>query len=1136
MLQKPERRILVAFSLFAVLLMVHTGIGVGDELERGFRNPPRDARPHAYWLWLNGYLDEATARAELQAMKSAGIGGVLVFDMGARGDRSVQPPAGPAFLSPRWLTQFKESLDQAKRLALQVDLSVVSSWDLGGPWVEPKFASMGLYSTETTLSGGKALEVTLPFPAVPDGAPKSADGRPIYWQDIAVLGIHNAHRQPGHQFVFKLDPQGEHLLREIILDNGSLHPPDILAPSMTPTRDFSVAVSGTGYREKDFSEVVRGTLRATAGPQRFSLPAGTRARYVQLRLLSGHDPSRPRWTLGEFEVFDSNGTNLVAARAADRRRTGASLLRGSPALGYDSEWNLENLHDGETDGAAGVFASAGLPPLALDSLDDVTDITVLVDRQSRLRWNAPPGSWTILRYVCLNTGERLKVPSPASDGWATDHLNPEATQAHMDYVIARLRESLGDLAGSGLSNLYLASYEVRGPIWSPGFADEFERHRGYSMIRWLPALFGGQVTNDELTGRFLFDYRKTLGEVLIDAYYRVAREAAHAAGLTIKSEAGGPGPPVHNVPVDALLANSAVDEIQGEFWPYEPDADAMWVVKETAAAGHIYDRPRVHMEAFTSFEEWREGPQDLKPSADRVFCEGGNHMVWHTWSHGPPEAGKPGWAYLAGTHINRNVTWWPKVRPFLDYLARSSYLLQQGQFVADVLYYYGDGGYRFVGPRRNEPALGPGYDYDVANSDVILNRLSVRNGRLMLPDGTSYAVLVLPSGEDAHPDVLEKIEQLVAAGATVIGPRPIRAVGLEGYPGSDRRVREIASRLWGEIDGTAVQERRYGEGRIIQGIPLRDVLSGMGIPPDFTAPDALDYIHRKVGAADIYFVRNRSSDSVHADVSFRVRQLQPEFWNPVNGEIAPATAYRAVGSRVEVPVTLAPFGSVFVVFRRPATPDAISWVSNGAEVVVRDGKTVLQAEQDGEYEVVTAGGKRKAIRIAGIAPRVTLDGEWVVEFQQGLGAPERIRIAALKSWTQHPAPAVRFFSGTARYRKAFSIPDGWRRTHQRVRLDLGRLWTIGEAWLNGKSLGILWTAPFRVDCTEALRDGSNELVVEVTNTWYNRLIGDSRLPPEKRITRTNVQTSGGRPWADLEPVESGLMGPVQLIPLGEQNW
>jgi hypothetical protein len=258
----------------------------------------------------------------------------------------------------------------------------------------------------------------------------------------------------------------------------------------------------------------------------------------------------------------------------------------------------------------------------------------------------------------------------------------------MKYVIDQLRSTLGDLRQSGIRNLYLASYEVRGQLWTPGFAAEFHRRRGYDLTPYLPAIFGARVGSSDTTERFLFDFQKTLGELLVDAYYKAARSDTHAAGLLIKSEAGGPGPPLHNVPVDALAANAAVDSIQGEFWPYWPQYDVIWVVKETASAGHLYNKQTVHLEAFTSIENWREGPGDLKASADRVFCEGGNHFVWHTWPHNTPEAGLPGWGYYAGTHLNRNVTWWPKVRPFVDYLSRGSYLLQRGKFVGEVLYYY----------------------------------------------------------------------------------------------------------------------------------------------------------------------------------------------------------------------------------------------------------------------------------------------------------------------------------------------------------------------------------------------------------------------------------------------------------------
>jgi hypothetical protein len=1042
-----------------------------DELERGFRNPPNAARPDTYWLWLNGFVHPESARAELQAMKLAGFGGVLLFDMGAAGDKSWQPPAGPAFLSPPWMARMKESVAQARALGLSVDFSVVSSWDMGGHWIPPRYASKGLFTTESTVEGGSVVDTTLPFPLPPPAAPKGADGRPAFWTDVAVLAIREPRRLPGHDFIIRFDPNEVRMLKELVLDNGTPNAPANLAATMTPTREFSVAFSSTGTQEADFHEAVRGTLPAAAGAQRFPIPAATTGRYVRLRLLSGHDSTRPRWTLGEFTVIDASGESVAASRQADNRRNGALMVSSPTPLGYDGAWNLDNLHDGATQGPGGVFASAGLPAFQLDSAASVVDLTSNVDRAGRLRWTAPAGRWTILRYVCMNTGEKLKVPSPNSDGWATDHLDPEATRVHMDYVIARLRQTFGDLRASGIQNLYLASYEVRGLVWSPGFTKEFQRRRGYDMTPYLPAIFGARIGGDDNTQRFLFDYRKTLGEVLVDSYYGAARDAAHQAGLGIKSEAGGPGPPTHNVPVDSLSAHNAVDEVQGEFWPFWPNSDALWVVKEVASAAHLYAKPRVHMESFTSFEEWREGPQDLKASADRVFCEGGNHMVWHTWTHNAPEAGLPGWAYLAGTHINRNVTWWPKAKPFLDYLARSSYLLQRGSFVADVLYYYGDGGFKFIPPKHVDPALGPGYDYDVANSDVILNRLTVQNGRLAVPGGPSYAVLVLPDSPEMHPAVLAKIEKLIAAGATVVGPRPLRSVGLENQPNADAQVNAIAARIWN---------------RVLPAMPR--------FPPDLTAPAGIDFIHRRDGDTDIYFVSNKTSQPLQANVRFRAGLRVPELWDPLSGSIQTAGQYRVDSHGVEVPLSFAKHGSIFVVFRRPAP----------------------------------AGAVPASPRPAFVSRTLPIEGPWEVEFEKDRKAPPRITLPQLTSWTNSTDPGVRNFSGAARYTRTFTLPANWKSAGQIVYLDLGGLWTIGEAWLNGKPLGILWTPPFRAECTAALREGPNQLVVEVTNTWLNRIAADARLPAAERITRTNVLASGFVPWDKLDPLPSGLFGPVRL--------
>ncbi|MCW5962738.1 MAG: hypothetical protein KIT83_01765 [Bryobacterales bacterium] len=1086
-----------AFPLFALLallgmLMASCNRETAGDLEAGWRNPPADARPHAYWLWLNGYVDPQTARDELDAMKEAGFSGVLLFDMGARGDASAQPPAGPAFLSEPWMAQMKDAVAHAKKLGIQVDFSVASSWDMGGHWIEPEHASKGIYISETTVQGGAPVDVTLPFPEPPQGAPLGPEGKPAYWVDTAVVAIPDAKRAAGHDIVLQLDPPAEHVISAVVLDQGDPGALPIVA-ALSPVKEFSVSVSTTGTNDGDFREVLRAVLPQGAGARRFALPDGTRARYTRLRLVSSYHADRKHWTLGEFEVLDASGANLAGSHAADRTKSGAELMRGSPGISATRTWSVHNIHNGEVNGARGMYATGGLPPFQIPDAAQVVNVTSKVDREGRLRWNdAPAGNWTILRYVVMNTGERLKVPSPNSDGWATDHLSAPAADAHMEYVIARLRETFGNLQSSGLRNLYLASYEVVGPVWSPGFLADFQRLRGYDMTPYLPVVFGAQVRDEATTERFLFDYRKTLSDVLITAYYRAAGAASNKAGLGIKSEAGGPGPPIHNVPVDALLANSAVDEIQGEFWPFRPTADNLWVVKETASAGHLYGKPRVHMEAFTSTDHWREGPQDLKPSADRVFIEGGNHMVWHTWSHAPPDSGKPGWVYGAGSHVNRNVTWWPKIKPFVSYLSRSSYMLQRGQFVGDVLYYYGDGGYKFVLPRKVKPELGPGYDYDYINSDGILNRLQVKDGRFVYPDGNSYAVLVMPDSEAADPAVLAKIDALVKAGGTMIGARPQRAEGLSNYPASDERVRGLASQMWAELSGQGVTSRAHGTGKVVWGQTPREVLTAMGIGPDVTAPETIDFIHRRDGNAEIYFLRNLTDEPVAATVMFRVDDKAPELWDPVTGEIGPAFGARqAAKGQLAVPVELAGNGSIFVVFRRNGTtfapmPEALT----------------------------------------GLPAPIEISSNWTVDFENG---PSSVAFPELRSWSEREEAAIRSFAGNGRYRSTFQVPSGWRNHTTKAEIDLGKLSAIGEVWLNGKPLGITWTQPFRLDATEALRDGENELVVEVTNTWHNRLVADAKLPVAERSTRTNVTVTMGKPFAQSELLPSGLLGPVRLV-------
>jgi hypothetical protein len=1070
-------------------------------LADGFTNPPLSARPAVYWVWVNGLTNEKRLTLELEEMKAKGISGVYIFDVGARDPKDIVA-AGPAFMGPESLDAIGHAVREAGRLGLEVGLVTSSSWNCGGPWVKPKYASMGLYHCELSVQGPTEYSAALPFPSVPDKAPKGPDGSPTYHKDVAVLAVPQPRRMPGHEFLFKVAPPGVHTVDRAILYNTPSSNEKRYGKMHLFAKDFAVLVSATNTDPSAFRQVVRGTLEPTTDAQAFNFDP-VRARYVKLIVFSGYNRTSDNVQLGEFEVYSTQGTNVVGAYHPDGSKTAASLLYYSSAQGLQRDWTAANIHDGKKSGADGSWSSAGAPPLIIEDTNSIVDLTDRVDKDGRLVWDVPPGKWSIMRFVCANTGLPLRLPSPNSHGLAIDHFNPKATNMHFDYLIGRLQQELGTLKDTALKQMYVCSYELSGSTWTPDFLAEFRKRRDYDMTKYLPVLAGCIVENHEITERFRYDFRKTLGELLVDAFYKTAKEISNEHGLLLCAEAGGPGPPLHQVPVDALKALGTLDIPRGEFWKEHN----VWVVKETACASHIYGKRLVDMESFTSWRHWQDGPFDLKPLADRALCSGTNHFTFHTCAHNPLQDGPlrgelPGWVYHAGTHVSPSIAWWPKANPFIDYLSRCCYLLQEGLFVADVCYYYGDQGFNFVPPKHIDPSLGYGYDYDVTNAEVILTRMDVKDSKIVLPDGMSYEVLVLPDREDIDLAVLRKIERLVKSGATVVGRKPTASTGLAGYPGRDAKVTNVANKLWGPCDGQECKEHVYGKGRIIWGKTLREALQARGINPDFAAYSVrsdvqypLDYIHRRTADADIYFVSNNLDRSENPVCVFRVADRVPELWMPDTGEIQPCRFDRDDEGNTQLRLHLAPHGSVFVVFRDVGD---VGTPSDEAPV----------SEQARE-----------------------INGPWEVRFPRGWGAPASIVLPELISWTQHAENGVKYFSGIAAYHKKLALLAEQLGPDRQIFLDLGRVRFVAEVYLNGKSLGILWKPPFRVDITQAVKPGTNHLIVEVANTWSNRLVGDAKSPQSKQYCRTNMTHSltWQAPWKDTPLLESGLLGPVHLI-------
>jgi len=788
---------------------------------------------------------------------------------------------------------------------------------------------------------------------------------------------------------------------------------------------------------------------------------------------------------------------------------------------------------------------------------EVVDLSDRMDKNGRLNWEIEEGKWEITRFVCTNTGEPLKCPSPNSNGRSMDHFNPNATDVHFNLFIDRLQEKIGDIGNTPIKYFYLCSYEVVGFVWTPAMLEEFEKRRGYSMKPFLPALQGRIIESKDITERFLYDYQQTLSDLLIENLYLRGREIINPYGIKLCSESGGPGAPVHNVPVDALRALGVLDIPRGEFWNKHQrfddlGLDVMQLVKEISCAAHIYGKKEVQGEAFTSFLHWQEGPAELKPLADKAMCEGLNRFIYHTSAHTTPEAGIPGFVYHAGTHFNSTRVWWPKSKPFTDYLARSCFLLQQGNFVGDVLYYYGDQAPNFVKPKHVDPSLGYGYDYDVTNSEVILTRLDVKEGRLVLPDGQSYEILVLPDQDHANLEVLKKIEELVKKGATIVGRKPVRSHGLNDFAERDERVKELADKLWGSCDGVTVFENRYGKGKIIWGRSLKQVLFDRGLGQDFryvsnSDSTSLDFIHRRRDGEEIYFVTNTRNECETFDGIFRVDGKIPEIWNPVTGTIRKVAVYEIEDGSTRIPLNLQPHGSLFVIFREEARQHIVSVDYDGNQIfpMDEDGQisgfcTDIQTigsdvstivPREGRYSFTLSDGKKKALNVDDIPPSFEITGAWEIDFPSGWGAPMQTTFPELMSWTESDQDGIRYFSGIATYNKKFNIPQDLIEDELLTILDLGSVKEVADVYLNGKNLKILWKPPYQLDISGAVKPGENVLTIEVANTWSNRLTGDDRQPEGEQYTKTNITGPNFQNnilWKDAPLLESGLLGPVSV--------
>ncbi len=1105
-----------ALTCSPVVAQPEATAGFGDhalQLERDWQQPPEAALPRTWWHWTLSNVTREGITKDLEWMKRVGLGGFMLADVAAGRGQSVEPKV--PFGTPEWYELVRHAAAEADRLGLEMSIFSSPGWsETGGPWVKPEQAMKKLVWSETSVAGPQRFSGKLPAPPNTIGQIRdtgasyyTSDAREApFYADAAVI----AYRTPAGESAAAI-PQpnvtshagpvdGRALLDAALGTLFTLAAPADGSPAWVqyeyaaPLTVRAITLGGRGGSANGIpvgrvlaSNDARTweTLVTLPGPQLYRQGmvrtyafAPVTARYFRLELTGA--PLGPAQTMSQ--VAPRPATQYILSEAV--LHSGARVHRWEEKAGFSFLFEYDSVPTPE------VPASARVSP------GEVVDLTRHVSPDGSLAWDVPAGEWTILRLGYSLTGAKNRPATPEGSGFEADKLSARHMEAYYHGYFDPLEKALGPLFGRSLRYVMMDSWEAGTNNWTDELAAEFKRRRGYDPTPWLPVLTGRVVGDAELSDRFLWDFRRTLADLWADAHYGTMAAKLREKGIGIYAEAAGVS---LEMPEDTLLNKSKVEIPMGEFWVRDLHPRLMYLqdVRGAASAAHVYGKKLVAAEAFTG--GGYESPATLKRVGDYWMAQGINRIVFHTSAHQPLDT-KPG-NTMVGIHLNRNITWAEQAKPYLTYVARQSHLLQQGRFVADLAYLLNEGAPSTppIWSAGTLPVPPEGFDYDWINADVLLNRMQVAaDGRLVLPDGMSYRVLVLPGTTRMRPELLRRLRDFVQGGAIVVGRRPEASPSLAGYPQADAEVHALAEEIWGDLDGASRTIRHVGRGAVYWGWPLPRVMEHARIERDFEFSRDLDtdlaWLHRRVGKTDLYYVANTTDRPLELRARFRVAGREAEFWRPVTGAIEPAS-YAIQGERTVVPLSLAPRESLFVVFRRPATQPT------------------------------------RTLPLAATSTLAELGGRWDVTFPPNLGAPATITLAKLQSWTEHAEPGVKYFSGTATYRTTFALAA--RATEARVWLDLGQVADLAEVRLNGRALGVLWAPPYRVEVTTALRPGENELEVSVTNQWTNRIVGDATVPDGQKVLSLAAPPPdrgggifGRGPQA---PLESGLLGPVRLI-------
>lgn len=1100
-------------TLTVVLMMLSISVCFAQTnqlLESSFQTPPNQYRPQTWMHVLDGNMSKEGLTKDLEALADAGVGGVLLFNISYR-----IPNGKVTYNSPEHIALLKHAAAESERLGLNFGIHNCDGWSAsGGPWITPEQSMKMVVHSETIVKGGKKSTLKLPQPTTRKG----------YYRDLAVLAYPS--------FQSELDDANN-------MPTISSSDKELDIKKLTDSKiDTFTVINGS---EKNPASIIYAyskpfTLRSLL------ISTGTRHSKIKIYVSNnGQDfteiekPDNPRPGKNEYslsKIYDGITTQFIKVETTAKVKLYETSFSSTQLIGDQ----LGRVSISKTEASKVTPIGTPAQEMIIDP-SKVIDLTHQMDAHGNLTTKLPKGNWTVMRFGYTTTAAFNHPASDSGRGLEVDKYNREAVKIHYDAFTKKVIDAAMPIAPNAMKYVEIDSYEMGGQNWTTDYDSIFNSRFGYDLIPFLPIYSGRFIKNAEVTEAVTYDIRKLNSELMVENYFGYFTELSNKDGIKTYIE------PYGNGPMDNLATGGKSDIPMGEFWTSFPGASAQsnppTIVSAAVESAHLYGKNIVSAESFTASAKlnWKGNPAEFKKSGDRIWTLGVNEFMFHRFAHQPNTHVTPGMTMGPwGSHFDRTNTWWYNAgKAWFKYLARGQYMLRQGNPVYDFLLFPGD-----ASPNPSfDPKLPAQIKYLNTNSEVLINRVVVEAGQLKLPEGTTFKALILGNIQKIELPTLRRLKVLADQGAVLIGERPTTIAQYQISQAEKDEFNALVEYIWNKP--TTYNEMNW-----------EVLLPKLKVMPDFTVKgkETYDYIHRKTETEDIYFFYNMDDTPLMLDCTFNITGKIPELWNPLTGEIVKLAQFTIKEGKTHVPVLLEQSGAVFVVFRQPInnTLHVSAEPQTDVQYVYND-NGVIQAEikENGNYQVFTSQGEKRQFKINDIAAPYSIGGSWEVQFRKEDGYEAKHTFSTLSDWKDHNLDAIKYYSGTAIYTKNFTIDKELLKSNRKLYLDLGQVCIAARVLLNGKDLGVLWVAPYEVDITNFAKEGLNELKIEVTNLWTNRLVGDEALPdtsgydknaknmPEWYVNN-EPKPEGDRHTftvfnfykTDKDLMPSGLLGPVQL--------